>query len=174
MADVSGHGVAAQELMASTRPRSYHSSHSQFDTIRKLRSAFVSLLMAPAQGASYNLSSGRDSRGNSIILTDWCTESEWLKRFSQDMRKRMGQDVRPQLGFLCGGHGDASQIIRRPMEGSAKREREDIRLDPWSTLCLLPTLCEETKGSNWTSMKPHKQGRPTSKVPSCGGAPSNG
>jgi hypothetical protein len=114
--------------MAATRPGSYHSSHSQFDTIRKLRSALSSLWMASAQGASYNLSSGRDRRGYPIILTDCPTESEWFKRFSQGMRKRMGQDVRPQLGFLCGGHGDAAQKIRRPMEGSAKRDCKDDTL----------------------------------------------
>jgi hypothetical protein len=97
LADVSGHGVAAQELTASTG--SYHSSHSQSDTVGKLRSAFSSLWMASAQGAPCNLSVGQDERGNSIILTDCPTNSEWFQCFSQGMRKRVGQDVRPQLGF---------------------------------------------------------------------------
>jgi hypothetical protein len=97
LADVSGHGVALQELLASTQPGHYHASHSQFDTIRKLRGTCSSLWRASPQGVS--LSAGRDLRGNSILLSDCPTDSEWFKRFSQGMKKRMGQDVRPQLGF---------------------------------------------------------------------------
>jgi hypothetical protein len=97
LADVTGHGVAALELMASTRPGAYHASHSQFDTIRKLRSSFSSFWMASPRGVT--LSAGRDLRGGSIRLSDCPTDSEWFRRFSQGMKKRMGQDVRPQLGF---------------------------------------------------------------------------
>jgi hypothetical protein len=99
LADLTGHGVAALELMASTQPGTYRASHSQYDTIRKLRSAFSSLRTASPQGGSLNLRAGRDLRGTSIILSDCPTDSEWFKRFSLGMKKRMGQDVRPQLGF---------------------------------------------------------------------------
>jgi hypothetical protein len=99
LADLTGHGVACQELLASTRPGTYHDDHCQYDTVRKLRSAYSSLRLASAQGAVFNLSGGRDQNGRSITFTDCATESEWFKRFSQGMKKRMGQDVRPQLGF---------------------------------------------------------------------------
>jgi hypothetical protein len=100
LADLTGHGVAALELMASTRPETKHASHSQYDTIRKLRSALSSLRTASPQGGSPNLRAGRDLRGSSIILFDFPTDSEWWKRFLLGMKIRMGQDVRPQkLGF---------------------------------------------------------------------------
>jgi hypothetical protein len=41
--DVTGHGVAAQMLMASCDPDKYHTEYSQYDTIPKLRSAYSSL-----------------------------------------------------------------------------------------------------------------------------------
>jgi hypothetical protein len=97
--DLAGYGIACQELMASTRPGTYHASHSQFDTVRKLRSSFANLWALSLKGASLNLSAGRDKKGNSTILSDCPTESEWFNRFTLGMKKRMGQDVRPQLGF---------------------------------------------------------------------------
>jgi hypothetical protein len=97
--DLTGHGVAAQLLLSSTRRGTYHEDHCQYDTVRKLRSAFSSLRLASSQGAVFNLSGGRDNKGRSITFTDCSTESDWFKRFSEGMKKRMGQDVRPQLGF---------------------------------------------------------------------------
>jgi hypothetical protein len=99
LADVTGHGVAVQELLASTQPGRYHAEYSQFDTVRKIRSSFSNLWRASAQGAAFSLSAGRDSRGVSIHLSDCPTDSDWFNRFSLGMKKRMGQDVRPQLGF---------------------------------------------------------------------------
>jgi hypothetical protein len=99
LADLTGHGVAALQLMASIRPGRYHKDHSQFDTVRKLRSAYSSLWGASSHGAAFNFSAGRDGRGVPIIISDCPSESDWFSRFSQGMKKRMGQDVRPQLGF---------------------------------------------------------------------------
>ena len=121
LADLTGHGVAALELMASTRPKTKHASHSQYDTIRKLRSALSSLRTASPQGGSPNLKAGRDLRGSSIILFDFPTDSEWWKRFLLGMKIRMGQDVRPQkLGF--------SQQAGRLLEGFAKGEPKENTL----------------------------------------------
>jgi hypothetical protein len=99
LADLTGHGVAAQELIASTRSGRYHAEYSQFDTVRKLRSSYSSLWRSSSQGAAFNLTAGRDSRGVSVNLSDCPTDSDWFNRFTQGMRKRMGQDVRPQLGI---------------------------------------------------------------------------
>jgi hypothetical protein len=99
--DVTGHSVAVQILLASREAGKYHVDHSQYETIRKHRSAFSNCWLALEKGSRVNISTGRDQRGQSILLTTCPTDSEWFKKpFDKGLKKRMGQDVRSQLGFL--------------------------------------------------------------------------
>jgi hypothetical protein len=45
------------------------------------------------------LSAGRDRRGKAAVLTTCPTESKRFKHFNKGLVKRMGQDVRSQLGL---------------------------------------------------------------------------
>jgi hypothetical protein len=49
-----------------------------------------------------NILIGKDTRGQSLLLSACPTDSEWYKRFDKGLRKRMGQDVCSQLGFSIG------------------------------------------------------------------------
>jgi hypothetical protein len=100
--DVTGHAVAVHVLLASRETGRYHADHKQYETIRKHRSVFSNLWNASARGAAVNISIGKDTRGQSLLLTACPTDSEWYKRFDKGLRKRMGQDVRSQLGFSIG------------------------------------------------------------------------
>jgi hypothetical protein len=100
--DVTGHAVAVHVLLASRETGRYHADHKQYETIRKHRSVFSNLWNASARGAAVNISIGKDTRSQSLLLSACPTDSEWYKRFDKGLRKRMGQDVRSQLGFSIG------------------------------------------------------------------------
>ena len=97
--DVTGHAVAVQVLLASREAGKYHADHSQYERIRRYCSVFSNCWLALVKGAAVNISTSRDQRGQSVLLTTCPTDSEWFKRFDKGLRKRMGQDVCSQLGF---------------------------------------------------------------------------
>jgi hypothetical protein len=49
--DVCGHGPAIQVLLNTLEPGKYHDSHSQFDTIRKMRSSFANVWATSSRDA---------------------------------------------------------------------------------------------------------------------------
>ena len=97
--DVTGHAVAVQVLLASREAGKYHLDHAQYETIRKYRSVFANCWLSSVKGSAVNISTGRDQRGQPVLLSNCPTDSEWYKRFDKGLKKRMGQDVRSQLGF---------------------------------------------------------------------------
>ena len=112
MADVIGQGVAAQVLLASLEEGKHYKDHKQHDTVRKLRSVCSSLWMASQAGSAHVSSTCRNHKGESVLLTSSPTDSEWHKRFDRGLVKRMGQDVRPQLGFSI----DVMLILMKRLE----------------------------------------------------------
>jgi hypothetical protein len=99
--DVVGHRAAIQMLLYSLESGAYSDDHKQFDTIRKMRSAYSNAWGTSACGTLFNISTGKEDRRKDR-LTQCPTDSEWFGTFQLGCKKRMGQDVRPQLGLLIG------------------------------------------------------------------------
>jgi len=96
--DTLGYGVAVQMLVAS-RGKGKYADYTQFQTIRKLRSAYSNLYEASAMGARDTLSLVSSVAMNTGQMTACPTQSSWFTRFSLGCRKRMGQIVKQDLGI---------------------------------------------------------------------------
>jgi hypothetical protein len=84
--------------LESLKAGKYHKDHQQFDSIRKLRSTFRNVWGASKEEASMSLYLGFDDKKKQT-LSSCPTLSDWFSRFALGCKKRMGQDVRPQLGI---------------------------------------------------------------------------
>lgn len=94
--DVFGVTVAIGMLLKSLQPGRYQ-SYSQFETMRKLRSAYSNFYHASAQGATAMMTLGRDTA--KTFLSTCPTQSLWFERFTQGCLRRMGQEVRQDLAI---------------------------------------------------------------------------
>ena len=94
--DVQGIFVAVMMLQRSLEPRR-HATYSQFQTIRKLRSAHSNQYMDSVRFALTSATIGRMM--SNTFLTQCSTNSLWFGRFSMGCLKRMGQIVKQDLGI---------------------------------------------------------------------------
>ena len=92
--DHCGYEVAVEMLLHSRRPRRYSDAYMQFDTIRKLRSAFSNHCRASAKSNQVSLALGDQKGKYQRFSADPCS-SFWFYRFVEGARHRMGQDWRP-------------------------------------------------------------------------------
>jgi hypothetical protein len=124
--DVTGHRVAIYMLLESLKVGRYHKDHKQFDSIRKLRSTFRNVWGASVEEASMSFYLGFDDKKKQTISS--CpTLSDWFSRFALGCKKRMGQDVRPQLGISIEAmHALMSELERRFLEEDVEEERNLI------------------------------------------------
>jgi hypothetical protein len=98
--DVTGHGAAAQMLLASLEPGKYHASYSQYEMIRKLRSAYSSLWSSSASGAAVNVFYSEGFEGSLdyfIGLPDKFGMVQEIRRGSQEEN---GSGRSAAVGFL--------------------------------------------------------------------------
>jgi len=96
--DHCGYEVAVATLLYSRRPGKYHRTHVQFDTIRHLRSTFSNFVKSSPQSNQTTTALG-DFKGNyQRLVTDACG-SLFFKRFMEGLKKRMGQDWRPNTAI---------------------------------------------------------------------------
>jgi hypothetical protein len=92
--DHCGYEVAVDTVLYSQRPGRHSKEYTQFDTVRKLRTAFSNHCRSTAQANRSSLSIG-DTKGKYQRLgTDPCG-SFWFYRFMEGMKGPMGQDWRP-------------------------------------------------------------------------------
>ena len=92
--DHCGYEVALQAVLSLLEKGSYSSSHKQWDTIRKLRSAYSNQMRASAI-SNFSALSMADNKGSySRLAPDPCG-SLWFQRFMEGCKSRMGQDSRP-------------------------------------------------------------------------------
>ena len=93
--DHCGCGVAIQMLLKSRMPGKYHSSHQQWDTIRKMKTAYGNQVRASGK-ANASVISMCDGEGKHYqrLNKDPCA-SMWFMRFLSGCKRRMGQDWRP-------------------------------------------------------------------------------
>lgn len=94
--DVFGVNVAVGMLLKSLEPGKY-SAHTQFETMRKLRSAYSNLFHASAEGSATMMTLGRDM--TKTFLSACPTNSLWFERFAKGCLRRMGQEVRQDLAL---------------------------------------------------------------------------
>ena len=95
--DTLGYGVAILMLEYSLQSGRY-ANYMQFETIRKLRSCFSNVYHASATGGGDVTTFGGDEK-RFMALTKCPTQSRWFVRFQYGCKKRMGQDVRPDLAM---------------------------------------------------------------------------
>jgi hypothetical protein len=92
--DHCGYEVAIDMLLMSRRPGKNARTHLQFDTIRKLQSAFGNQVRSSPQSTRTVMALG-DQKGRYLrFATDPCA-SLWFHRFLEGCRYRMGQEWRP-------------------------------------------------------------------------------
>jgi len=96
MTDMFGVAVAVAMLVKSLNPGRY-GDYTQFETMRKLRSAFSNLHHASASGAASMMTLGRDTA--KTFLSTCVTHSLWFEHFSKGCFKRMGQITRQDLAL---------------------------------------------------------------------------
>jgi len=94
--DMFGMTVAVAMLAKSLNPGRYQ-DYTQFETLRKLRSAFSNLHHASASGSSAMMTLGRDTA--KTFLSTCTTHSLWFERFSKGCFRRMGQETRQDLAM---------------------------------------------------------------------------
>ena len=126
--DHCGYGVAVLILMKSQKQGKYHTSHQQWETIRKFRTAYGNQVRAGAAANSSCLSVG-DSEGKtySRICEDPCA-SLWFQRFMIGCRRRMGQDWRPDRAITNKMiHFILAKIELRVTQAEAARDNEARR-----------------------------------------------
>jgi hypothetical protein len=76
----------------------YHKDHKQCDSMRKLQLTFRNVWGVSREEASMGFYLGFEDKRKQTISS--CpTLSDWISRFILGCKKRMGQDVRPQLGI---------------------------------------------------------------------------
>jgi hypothetical protein len=93
--DHCGHGVAVESLAKSRMPGKHHSTHQQWDAVRKLITAYGNAVRASG-AANFSVLSVCDGKGkNHQRLSDDPCASLWFKRFVTGCQRRMGQDWRP-------------------------------------------------------------------------------
>ena len=120
--DHCGYEVALQMVLASLEKGSY-ASYKQWDTIRKLRSAFSNQVRASALSNSTTLSLA-DGKGKYFRLAPDPCGSLWFHRFMEGCQRRMGQDWRPNKAISVEIMGALlSAVERRAMGAVDNRAR---------------------------------------------------
>ncbi len=94
--DVFGVTAAVAMLAKSLEPGRYK-NHTQFKTMRKLRSAYSNLFHASATSSVSMLTVGSDSA--KTFLSSCPSHSLWFERFAKGCLCRMGQEVRQDLAM---------------------------------------------------------------------------
>jgi hypothetical protein len=97
--DHCGYEVAMQMVNDSRKSGRTSDDHKQFDSIRKLRTAFSNQVRASAATNTEPLAlEENDGKKYTRIAMDPCA-SQWFARFSAGCKERMGQDTRPNRAF---------------------------------------------------------------------------
>ena len=89
-----GYEVATQMLLNSRNPGRHSKEYCQWDTIRKLRTAYANHARASPQSNYRALSLGDQDGRYQRLTTDPCA-AFWFYRFLEGCKRRMGQDWRP-------------------------------------------------------------------------------
>lgn len=94
-----GYEVAISVVVDTLRPGKYHTSHKQWDSSRKVKSAIGNFERVRMSSNLHNLALVDDNKGSSSRFHWGDSASYWYQRFAQGCRNRMGQDIRKDLGL---------------------------------------------------------------------------
>jgi len=115
--DYCGYEVAISILLYSRKPGRYNPNYTQFDTIRHFRSTYSNYVRTSPQSNSASLSLG-DPKGNySRLVPDECG-SLFFQRFMEGLKKRMGQDWRPNIALSTSLIVELLMKIEREIESA--------------------------------------------------------
>ena len=98
MRDHCGYELAVATLQYSRRPGKHDHNYTQFNTIRKLRSAYGNWLRASTHTNQHHFVLNDDA-GKSVRLIDNKSLSLWFQRFNAGMKYRMGVVWKPNKAF---------------------------------------------------------------------------
>ena len=98
MRDHCGYELAVATLQYSRRPGKHDHNYTQFNTIRKLRSAYGNWLRASTHTNQHHFVLNDDA-GKSVRLIDNKSSSLWFQRFNAGMKYRMGVVWKPNKAF---------------------------------------------------------------------------
>ena len=120
--DHCGYEVALQMVVASLEVRRYATTHKQWNTIRRLRSAYSNQIRSSriANQMCLALADGKGSTYNRLSVEP--CGSLWFQRFLSGCRKRMGQDWRPNRAI-------SNQLMNELLVGVETKVKDCITLD---------------------------------------------
>ncbi len=96
--DTTGYEIALQIVLASRKPGRHSTEYTQWDTIRKIRSAYAVFAKTTPQGSTH-IAALADDKGRIERFVQDGTASYWFSRFLVGCKRRMGQDWRPNRAF---------------------------------------------------------------------------
>lgn len=96
--DIAAYEVAIQTVLASRKPGKHSNEYTQWDTVRKIRSAHATFAKTTPQ-ASQRVLALSDEKGQIERFVEDGTASYWFSRFFVGCKRRMGQDWRPNQAF---------------------------------------------------------------------------
>jgi hypothetical protein len=134
LSDVFGVSVAVGMLLRSVMPGKYR-DYTQFETMRKFRSAYSNLYHASAEGASALATLGRDTA--KTFLTACPTQSLWFKRFARGCLRRMGQEVRQDLALSVPVMLELQRVLDQEWtEGGGIRREQATLMGAYSAIAF--------------------------------------
>lgn len=138
--DSLGYGVAIQMLEYSLRSGRY-ANYMQFETIRKLRSCFSNVFHASAIGGGEVMSFGGEEK-RFVGLSRCPTQSRWFARFQHGCKKRMGQDVRPDLAISMPVMKEMIRELDQMGREADEPARQNLIISviAYSTICFCGSL----------------------------------
>jgi hypothetical protein len=96
--DHCGYEVAIQTVLSSLRRGKHSETHTQWDTIRKVKTVYSNHYKSTPQANISVLAIVGDKGQTDRLLNDVCS-SYWFGRFTRGCKNRMGQDWRPNMAF---------------------------------------------------------------------------
>lgn len=137
--DCFGVTFAVGMLMKSLHPGKY-AEYTQFETMRKLRSAFSNLYHASALGSTIMMTLGRDTA--KTFLSTCPSSSLWFERFCQGCFKQMGQETHQDLALLIGVLLALIQLLETQWNSRLKQR---------DTIALVGAFCAIAFGGSFRS-----------------------
>jgi hypothetical protein len=123
--DAFGVEVAVAMPLQSMQPGRYE-QFSQFETMRKLRSAYSNLFHASSTGATSMATLGRVTA--KTFLSHCSTQSLWFEQFARGCLKRMGQTVHQDMAISIQVILELLKLMEEEWAMSGDEQRDNLAL----------------------------------------------
>ena len=160
--DIQGVAVAVAMLLKSLDPGRY-AVYTQYETIRKFRSAFSNVYMASVTACLNSSTFGRSTVKS--FLTHCPTQSIWFERFATGCLKRMGQIIKRDLAISIEVLHHLLKQMKSDVKSSTGYEKHMLILaGAFSAICFCRSFrghevfLTDLKGLIDTNSKPLKSG----------------